>query len=91
MAIERLKAVAILRGDEVIERGFTSHYALRQAIDPDDSAPQISKPGDIEGFVTNEGRFVDRDEAKEIAIAAGQIHSSWKTATRKLLSSDINW
>ncbi|MGY3581376.1 hypothetical protein ACVIGB_000555 [Bradyrhizobium sp. USDA 4341] len=91
MTLERLRAVAILRGDEVIERGFTSHYQLRQAIDPDDPDPRTSKAGDIDGFITSQGRFVDRDEAREVAIAAGQIHSSWKTATRKLLSSDINW
>jgi hypothetical protein len=48
-------------------------------------------PGDIEGFVTTNGRFVDRREAKDVALAAGQIHSSWKTATRKLLSSDVHW
>jgi hypothetical protein len=29
-------------------------------------------PGN-QGFVTSEGRFVDRREAKEIALAAGQI------------------
>jgi hypothetical protein len=91
MTPERLRAVAIRRGDEVIDRGFTSHYQLRQAIDPDDPSPQTSKPGDIDGFITSSGRFVNRDEARDVAIAAGQIHPSWKTTARKLLSSDVNW
>jgi hypothetical protein len=34
---------------------------------------------------------VNRDEARDVAIAAGQIHPSWKTTARKLLSSDVNW
>jgi hypothetical protein len=91
MGIERLKSVAILRSEEVLERGFKSHYQLRLAIDPDDPDPRMPKLGDIDGFVTTTDRFVDRDEAKEVAIAAGQIHPSWKSATRKLLSSDVNW
>lgn len=88
---ERLKAVAILRDGEILERGFKSHYQLRQAIDADALDHRTSNPGDTDGFITTEGRFVDRDEAKDVAIAAGQIHPSWKTAQRKLLSSDINW
>lgn len=88
---EKLRAAAILRDGTVLERGFKSHYQLRMAIDPNDRDPRNPKPGDTDGFVTTEGRFVDRDEAREVAITAGQIHPSWKTATRKLLSSDINW
>jgi hypothetical protein len=88
---ERLKAAAILRDGKVLERGFRSHYQLRQAIDPDDPDPRMGQLGDTDGFITTNGRFVDRDEAREVALAAGQIHPSWKTAARKLLSSDINW
>lgn len=88
---ERLKAAAILRAGEVLERGFHSHYQLRQTIDPDDPDPRISKPGDVDGFVTTEGRFVDRNEAREVGINAGQLNPQWKTAGRLLLSSDINW
>lgn len=86
---ERLKAAAILRDHAILERGFKSHYQLRQALDDPD--PRTSKPDDIDGFTTTENRFVDRYEARDVAIAAGQIHASWKTASRPLLSSDIDW
>lgn len=88
---ERLKAAAIMRDGNVLERGFKSHYQLRQAIDPDNPDPRMSMLGDIDGFVTSTGRFVDRDEARTVAIASGQIHKSWETAQRALLSSDVNW
>jgi hypothetical protein len=88
---ERLKAAAIMRDGQMLERGFRSHWELRQALNPNDPDPRIGAPGDIDGFVTSEGRFVDRNGAREVAIAAGQIHQSWKAAKRALLSSDINW
>lgn len=88
---ERLKAAAILRDGQVLERGFRSHYQLRRAIDPDDPDPRISKLGDVDGFVTTAGRFVDRSEARTVAIEAKQISPEWKNAGRQLLSSDINW
>lgn len=88
---ERLTAAAIMRDGEVLERGFKSHYQLRLALDPDDPDPRMTKLGDVDVFLTSAGRFVDRDNAKGVAIAAGQISSMWKTGTRKLLSSDSNW
>lgn len=91
MSTERLKAAAIMRDGALLERGFKSHYQLRAALDPDDPAPQYSKDGDLEGFVTSTGRFVDRDEARAVGMAAGQLHTSWANAKRPLLSSDINW
>lgn len=88
---EKLTAAAIKRNGEVLERGFKSHWQLRAALDPSDPDPRMPKLGDTDGFVTSAGRFVDRDNAKAVAIAAGQISPMWKTGTRKLLSSDINW
>jgi hypothetical protein len=40
-----------------------------------------------EGFVTSEGRFVDRVEGKEIALTAGQI----KDMARQELHSEDLW
>jgi hypothetical protein len=88
---ERLTAAAIKRDGNVLERGFKSHYQLRAALDPDDPDPRETKPGDVDGFVTTAGRFVDRDQAKSVALAAGQISKHWERASRPLLSSDINW
>jgi hypothetical protein len=88
---ERLVSAAITRADVVHSRGIRSHAQLRLALNPDTFNSTVGEFGDIDGFLTSTGRFVDRDEAKEVAIAAGQVHASWKTAQRALLSSDINW
>lgn len=89
MIKERLTAAAIQRNGEVLERGFKSHYQLRAALG--DTDPVCRQSGDVEGFMTSTGRFVNRFEAKDIAIQAGQISDGWRDATRQLLSSDINW
>jgi hypothetical protein len=81
----RLKCVAIVR-DGVVHDGLRSHYELRAALG--DSSPQTSNFTDIEGFMTSAGRFVTREEAQDIALAAGQIRSAQR---RPLLSSDIDW
>lgn len=88
---ERLRAAAIMREGEVLERGFKSHWQLRAALDPNDPDPRKGRPGDIEGFVTSAGRFVTRTEARSVAISSGQISKMWERAQRQLLSSDINW
>lgn len=88
---ERLTAVAIIRDGRVISRGFKSHWQLRSAIDPGDPDPRTGLPGDVEGFVTSTGRFVDRDEARKVALAAKQVGLMWETAKRPILSSDIDW
>jgi len=41
-----------------------------------------------QGFVTSEGRFVDREEAGKIAIASGQIEKL-KYSTYQLFSEEI--
>lgn len=87
---ERLTGTAIKRDGEV-KSGFRSHYQLRQSLDPSDPDPRISKPGDIDGFITSTGRLVTRKEARLIAIESGQVSHHWKTATRDILSSDVNW
>lgn len=85
---ERLASVAIQR-DGKTHDGLRSHYELRRALG--DANPVPSNLNDVEGFMTSKGRFVDRDEAREVGVAAGQLHESWRTSKRKLLSSDIDW
>ncbi|MGX9443899.1 hypothetical protein ACWX0K_15155 [Nitrobacteraceae bacterium UC4446_H13] len=89
--MERLKEVAILRDGEILHRGCHSHFLLRQVLDPNDPDPRHGNPGDVDGFVTSTGRFVNRQEAKAVAIGCGQLHERWKEAKRDLLSSDIDW
>lgn len=84
---EKLLAVAIKRDGKVIDGGHGSHWRIRFNLDSSVS-PDESVPGDIEGFiVAPSGRFVDRVEAYQIALAAGQC----PTMTRTLLSSDVRW
>jgi hypothetical protein len=80
---EYLTAVAIKRHGEVhVGDKRYGHKFLRDSLDP------YYDPQDVEGFVTSAGRFVDRREAKSIAVVAGQIRSGM---SRELLSSDVNW
>ena len=83
--IERLKSAAIVRDGKVYD-GFRSHYDLRRSLG--DVTPQTSNLYDTEGFTTTTGRFVDRAEAQDVALVAGQIRSA---QGRPLLSSDIDW
>lgn len=88
--MEKLEAVAILRkGHTFSYDNVRSHYELRCTMG--DASPDFSQDGDVEGFVTNKGRFVTREEAKQIGVASGQLHPSWKMAKRTLLSSDVRW
>lgn len=89
--VERLVAVAIERDGVVLNSGFKSHYDLRAAIGPAGADHSKHVEGDVDGFVTSTGRFVDRAGAKAVAIASGQIDEGWKQIRRDLLSSDINW
>lgn len=85
--MERLTGVAIKREGCIHERGAgcREHWRLRQIINP------RLLPDDIDGFMTNYGCFVTRAEARTLAIASGQLSSSWKTSARNLFSSDIDW
>lgn len=83
--VERLQCAAIQR-DGMVHQGPRSHYELRQSLD--DPFPQTSNINDVEGFLTTAGRFVTRDEAQDVAVAAGQLRGH---QGRPLLSSDIDW
>lgn len=81
---ERLVSVAIKREGEVHSRGFKGHSQLRAALG--DDFPGMPLPGDVDGFLTSTGRFVTREEGKQVAVAAGQC----VPMARELLSSDID-
>lgn len=82
---ERLRACAIMRHGVMLERGFKTHWELRAAYGDED--PYKPLVGDLSGFITTLGRFVERYEAVDIAVEAGQA----EPMGRPLLSSDINW
>lgn len=81
---ERLTACYIRRDGETYSYGFRSHYDIRKRLG--DADPLASKPGDEEGFITSEDRFVSRDEANRIGATAGQC----VRMERKFLSSDVD-
>lgn len=85
---ERLKSAAIVR-DGKDYSGHKSHAQVRAALGDED--PYTSNPGDIEGFMTTENRFVTRRQAVKVGVAAGQLTEQWLMVGRELLSSDINW
>lgn len=80
--MERLTAVALKRNGHT-HFGHRSHLELRRSLGIDE------RPTDETGFWTSTGRFVTRDEAVPIGVAAGQIPRHF--SGRPLLSSDINW
>jgi len=81
---ECITYAAILRSDEVIAIGRDHAEIIR-------SSPYgTCKNGSKQGFVTNTGRYVDRHEAGEIALAAGQLEKLRCNGTHGLFSEDIN-
>ncbi len=88
--MERLEAAAIIRDGQTVSRFFKSHIQVRASMG--DADPEKSKRGDTEGFITSNGRFVDRQEAIKVGLASGQLNAMWdRPNMRDVLSSDINW
>lgn len=46
---------------------------------------------DVQGFITNEGRYVDRREAFQLAQEAGQVMYHLEEAKSGLLASEMMW
>ncbi len=44
---------------------------------------------EVQGFLTNKNRFVDREEGWDIAEAAGQINDRFRGSSRTLYSEDL--
>lgn len=85
----KLQRAAIIRDGKVYD-GFKSHWEIR-AYTLKDEDPQKRQRGDVEGFTTDTGRFLTRQEAIPVAIDAGQLSERYRDLQRDLLSSDIDW
>jgi hypothetical protein len=81
---ERLVACGIIRDGVTHSYGFKSHGDIRRKLGDEDWSKSV--PGDNEGFITSEDRFVSRDEANRIGSIAGQC----VRMERKFLSSDVD-
>lgn len=79
----RIVAAAINYGGKIYQ-GKRHAEIMRQIWEGLDEAIYISQ--EIQGFVTDSGRFVSRTTAAKIAFAAGQIVRS-----RDLLTSEDLW
>lgn len=88
---ERLTGVAIKREGVIysLPHYYGGHKVMRDNLVAKKLAWMLD--GDIEGFITSTGRFVNRAEAKAVALLAGQLGQQWSGPTREVLSSDINW
>ena len=83
---EHLVSCAIKRDGALYTGGFHAHWEIRYNLLGDES-PQKGQPGDEEGYLTSEGRFVDRYEGADICSLAGQGRP---TGMSGLLSCDVD-
>ena len=80
-----IKEAAILKGKRIFvgKRHSDCFQAMKEA------GISFSRPKPIQGFVTSEGVFVDRQEAFEIAVSCRQIKDPGPGKTRTLVSEDL--
>lgn len=90
MTSERITAAAIRFHGTVVSLPPPArhHHCIRAAVHVgyDDW-----RPGHEQGFITSDGRFVDREEALRIATAAGQIIDDDSTRPHIGLFSEDVW
>ena len=87
MARARIKCAAIKHKGDVHEGACHVDIELRMLREKACSPPYPS--GGFQGFVTEEGRFVSRALAREIAVRAGQVDSDHMLHPLKLFSEDL--
>lgn len=72
MTQERIVAAALKLANLIISAPPPArHHTLINGLGEATGVPRLTRMDD-QGFLTNTGRFVDRVEAKKIALAAGQ-------------------
>lgn len=81
----KIKCAAIVRSDGVVVEGRSHADCIV------DSPLGTCKEGSIQGFVTDEGKFVDRRRAGRIAFVAGQIPKRVSVLFSEDLTGDWPW
>ena len=81
--VEKIDSAAILYHGEIFQ-GANHGEALDKVIEKYPDAQKADDSG--HGFVTSEGRFVDREEALNISDAAGQTETDRSSGKGVLLS-----
>lgn len=80
-------AAAILHGAVISLPAPARHHTILQSRDMEMSIDSTSVPPANQGFLTSEGKFVNRVEAFYIAYRAGQIGD--KDGNPRLFSEDL--
>lgn len=83
---DRIKCAAVLK-DGVVYRCLRHSYTELMRTNPE--APEDVLRHSEQGFVTEDGRFVDREEGLLIAMASNQIHHKHPNI-HELFSEDLN-
>lgn len=86
---ERLTGAAIRVEGRVFSVQQGTHQCARRAAK--EAGVSLDRLDREEGFVTTQGRFVDRAEAGRIAFAADQLHLRPREAPMYLTSQDVRW
>jgi hypothetical protein len=87
--LERIEGVAIfIRGTICSRPAPYRHHDILQWAE-NSCIPRELLLHVNQGFVTNKGRFVRRDEALKIAVAAGQMLGPRKSGAEILTSEDV--
>ena len=85
--VERITGVAVLcRGVPAVLPEPYRHYHVLRVLD--DLGEDMPGPRD-QGFFTSRGRFLEREPAKAVAIAAGQYRPTVPGGLRELYSEDL--
>lgn len=85
---EMIICSAILMADGCIIRGHRHHNCIATISDiPRYRADNRYIESGVQGFVTSKNRFVTREEAKILAVNAGQLTKS--TSNERLFSEDL--
>lgn len=86
MKNKRIKEAAILHTDGKVYTGRRHHNVIATIVK--ETGVKRVGTGSIQGFVTEDGEFVDREVAARIALACGQIEKL-KYNPRELFSEDL--
>jgi len=82
-----IKCSAIIYQGKIYEG--TSHPKIGLKMIEDEVCPRPYPGGKAQGFVTETGEFVNRDEALCIAVQAGQVVAGQTSHKNKLFSEDL--
>ena len=85
----KIKCAAIIFGGKIYEGENHAKIGCWMVLNGD--CPRPFPSGNAQGFVTDEGKFVTRAEAMQIAIASGQVTAGTTYHKTDLFSEDLKY